>query len=924
MGGASVRKGVVVAALVLVTGIGAYWLLRPEPAKVVEAPPPPPPPPPVDKPVRGAPCRVTVRVDGGELRRARLFSARAQLDLDAEITAIGFEGTVPEQGRIFIAAESLDGRSAGRWILCGGDGVADTTLELPERDPDAATIDGRCTYLDTGVAVAGAVVRGQYESGVTSHVVSALADDDGVFRLALPGGTYVFRCAKDTDEGPPTEVRIEPGTVQQVELFVEARAGVVAVVVDEDGQPLADVLVRGRTARSTLSRDDEVAESTDEEGRALLLGLPTGPVTLEAQASGLFAEGSAVAQVELPYAEATLVMRASAVQLEGHVREQNGAPVEGASVEVSTLRREDALRFKPVARVAMTDGSGHFIVGGLTPGLHLVAARRDGFADSRVEVMLPLGSSRVGLTMLSACTGEVKVMPDEPSLPVRVSLSREDGATWDLAGRTGEVLAVPNAFGTVNAFARTSGTSVRTATATGTLCERPLVLRLEGSEGDGALAVRVVDGGGDPVEGAEVWVDAPGGRAHTNASGVVRFDGLEPRAYRIQTPSAMRGTMAEVIAGQVVEVELVVDRKRGRIRGRVVASGPVEGARVLASCGDTGNAGRLEDASVVARSGADGSFEFAPSGGGVCAVRAEHPSEGRSRVVTLQAGGDPATIELTPGASIEGRVVAEDGAPVSPYTLVVRTGGSAAVVETRTQYVTDPEGAFVVKDVAAGQVSLRVSGSSGRGYAEVDVAPGSRTTGVEIRAFTRGPVVGRVVSSDGEPVERARVEIRSDGGPVAQTATGPDGRYSTVVPAGEPVRAFVNVAGFYPKGTPPVALVAGGTTDFGTLTLEKRGGDEEKEAGIGIMIAADPRGIRVLNFVDDSPAREAGMEVGDLIVGIDGVPAGQAPLMNWIVSLRGPVGTPVTLEVERGTSAAFVVTVVRRDVGLRRLPQKSP
>ncbi len=920
------RKAVVALAL-LVAAAGAWWLLRAEDPKPVAEAPPPPPPPPVDKPVRGAPCEVTVDVTGGTIRRARLYSARAQLDLDAAISddASAFAGTVPEQGRIFVAAESVDGRSAGRWILCGGDGEVRTTLALPERDPDAATLDGRCTYLDTGAPVAGAVVRGQYDSGVTSHVVSALADDEGAFRLALPAGTYVFRCAKDTDEGAPTEVRIEPGAVERVDLFVEARAGVVAIVVDESGEPLADVVVRGRTARNTLSRDDTITETTDEEGRALLLGVPLGPVELEAQASGMFAEGHAVARVELPYAEATLVMRPSAVQLEGTVREQSGAPVEGAAVEVTTLRREGALRFKPIARVATTDQGGHFIVGGLTAGLHLVAARRDGFADSRLEVMLPEGTSRVGLTMLAACTGEVKVEPAEPSLPVRVSMSREDGATWDLAGRTGEVLSVPNAFGVVNAFARTSGASVRTATATGTLCEGPLVLRLRGDADDGALVVRVVDGGGDPVEGAEVWVDAPGGRANTNASGVVRFDGLAPRTYRVQTPSAMRGETAEVLGGQVAEIEIVVDRKRGLIRGKVVASGPVEGARVIASCGDTGNAGGLEDASVVARSGADGAFEFAPRGGGVCAVRAEHPRAGRSRVVTLQAGGDPATIELSPGASISGRVVAaEDGAPVSPYTLVIRTGGSAAVVETRTQYVTDPGGAFLVEDVAAGRVSLRVSGSSGRGYAEVDVTPGARTTGVEIRAFTRGPVSGFVTDADGAPVAQARVEVRTDAQTVAQTATGPDGRFSTVVPAGEPVRAFVNARGFYPKGTPPVVLEPGGTTDLGTIRLESRGGDEEKEAGIGIMIATDARGIRVLNFVDDSPAREAGMEVGDLIVGIDGVPAGQEPLMNWVVSLRGPVGTPVTLEVERGTSAPFVMTVIRRDVGLRRLPQQSP
>lgn len=918
------RRALIVLAVLLVGSIG-WWLLRasPEPpveVPVVEAPK-------IDeRPVAGAPCRVEIEVRGGELSRARLFSARAQLDVPAEVREGGFSGVLPEQGRVFVAAETVDGRSAGRWLSCSGSGELFAVLEMPPRDPDAATLDGRCTYLDTGAPVAGAVVRGRYDSGVTTNVVSALADDDGAFRVALPAGLYVFRCAKDADEGAPVRLRLEPGAAQSVELFVEARAGVVAQVVDASGEPMADVVVRGRPARATLAGDELFAETTDEDGRALLMGFAPGPVTLTAQASGSFAEGHAVARIELPYAEATLTMMPSPVQLEGTINDKARDPVEGVAVEVTTLDREGALRFAPIARVATTDRGGHFVVGGLVPGRHLVAARAEGYADSRVEVTLPLGTTQVGLTMLPSCTGSLTVEPSSPVLPVRVTLDRDDGAKWDLAGRTGEVLAIPDASGTVRIYARTSGASVRTATATATLCGDPVVVRLSGGEGDGALVVKVLDGGGAPVEGVDVWIDAAAGRARTDADGQVRFDGLAPRTYRVGTPDVMRGATAKVFAGQVETVELVVDRKRGTIRGLVVARGaPTEGARIIAACSDTGRAKRLDEASVVARSGPDGRFSFEPRGGGVCSVRAEHASAGRSRAVTLQAGGDPATIRLEPGASIEGRAVAaETSAPISPYTLVIRTAGSAAEVETRTQYVADPDGAFRVDDVAAGRVALRISGTSGRAYREIDVAPGEAKRGVELRVFTRGSVTGRAVSRDGDPVPGARIEIRSGERSVARTATGPDGRFSVPVRAGEPVSAYATARGFYPKGTPPTAMSADGPTELGTLTLEPRGGDEEKQAGIGIMIANDPRGIRIVNFVDRSPAREAGLRIGDLIVGIDGVPAGQEPLMNWVVSLRGPVGTPVTLEVERGTESAFLVTVIRREVGLRRLPQRIP
>lgn len=913
-------KRAALGAFVVILIVSAWWIFRDEP---VEAPPPPPPPvveAPTPKPVRGAPCRLAVQVRGGRVKRARIFSARAQLDIPAVVAEGGrsFTGDVPEQGRIFVAVESDDGRNAARWLTCGGDGAAFATLELPEKGPDAATLDGRCVYLDTGAPVAGAVVRGRYEAGVTSTMVSAIAGDEGEFTLSLPAGVYVFRCAKDADEGAPVRVSIDPSTRRSVDLYVEARAGVAAIVLDESGQPVGGVQVRGRPSLKSLS--ESFAEYTDDEGRALLMGFAPGPVTLEVHDAGRFAEAHAVAKIELPYAEAQLTLVPSPVVLDGLVRTTDGSPVEGASIEVTALDRRS-----PLARTTVTDPGGGFTVGGLLPGKHKIRATADGFAAAQVEMILALGTNRAALSMLPACTAELMVLPAEPALPVRISLSRPDGASWDVAGRTGEIIKVPDASGSASAFVRTVGATVKTATTVGPLCGNVMKLKLRGDDKRGAIEVLVQDGNGEAVEGSDVWIDAAGGRARTDASGRVRFDGLEPREYRVGTIDVISPKTAEVLAGQTAEVTLVVDRKRGAVRGTVVSGGgPVEGARVLASCGDSGRAGRLQDASVVARTDAGGRFSFEPREGGVCVVRAEHAAAGRSRAVTLQAGGDPATIRIESGASIEGRVVSlEDGAPVSPYTLVIRTAGSAASVETRTQYVSDGGGSFVVEDVAPGRVTLSVQGQGGRGYQELDVAAGERKTGVELRVFSRGPITGRIVSGDGEPV-RARITINAGDQTVGRGGSGPDGRFSMTVPAGEPVRAYVAAQGFYPKGTPPLPLVAGGTADFGDIVLDRRGGPEEKQAGIGIMITQDPRGIRVIRFAESSPAREAGMEIGDLIVAIGGVPFGREPLMNWVVKLRGPVGTPVTLEVERGTSGAFVVTVTRRDVGLRDLPDSIP
>ena len=126
------------------------------------------------------------------------------------------------------------------------------------------------------------------------------------------------------------------------------------------------------------------------------------------------------------------------------------------------------------------------------------------------------------------------------------------------------------------------------------------------------------------------------------------------------------------------------------------------------------------------------------------------------------------------------------------------------------------------------------------------------------------------------------------------------------------------------KGTAPFDLEPDGPTDVGDIILDPRGGPEEKEGGIGLMFSPDPNGIRIIRFVEDSPARDAGALEGDVITAINGIPFGKDPLVNWVVNLRGPVGTPVVLRIERGTSAPFSLTVMRRAIGLGAVPDRAP
>ena len=71
--------------------------------------------------------------------------------------------------------------------------------------------------------------------------------------------------------------------------------------------------------------------------------------------------------------------------------------------------------------------------------------------------------------------------------------------------------------------------------------------------------------------------------------------------------------------------------------------------------------------------------------------------------------------------------------------------------------------------------------------------------------------------------------------------------------------------------------------------------------GVGIEVVAEDSAVKVLRPIEGSPADQAGMQSGDVIVKIDGVDVG-ADLAGAINRMRGAAGSTVKLTVRRGTS----------------------
>lgn len=97
----------------------------------------------------------------------------------------------------------------------------------------------------------------------------------------------------------------------------------------------------------------------------------------------------------------------------------------------------------------------------------------------------------------------------------------------------------------------------------------------------------------------------------------------------------------------------------------------------------------------------------------------------------------------------------------------------------------------------------------------------------------------------------------------------------------------------------------------------------ESFGGVGTYIEYLPeqQKILILGVLPDTPAFEAGLEVGDLIVKVDGVPLADIPIDSPEAArdrIRGKIGTRVVLTVEReGIPTLLDIPVTRRKIDVK-------
>ena len=86
-------------------------------------------------------------------------------------------------------------------------------------------------------------------------------------------------------------------------------------------------------------------------------------------------------------------------------------------------------------------------------------------------------------------------------------------------------------------------------------------------------------------------------------------------------------------------------------------------------------------------------------------------------------------------------------------------------------------------------------------------------------------------------------------------------------------------------------------------------------SGIGISMELNKKNGKrpiIIEVIDNSPAHEAGLEPGDIIIAINGINSTGISIEEAIKEVRGQEGTEVILRVKRGEAEPEDITVIRR------------
>ena len=720
----------------------------------------------------------------------------------------------------------------------------------------------------------------------------------GLLMLVVLVIVAVFVAARsveaDTEAGGPVAPEgVAPGAVERpVDVRVEApKPGSISGVVRSAGRGVAG-------ARVTLKATAPLTVEALDDGAFRIAGVAREPVFLAASAPGLASPVVGPLLVEPGQSlEGVVLELGPTVRLEGVVRDLvTRAPIPRAVVAWSsgTTQTSDIGAFQLTGPTSQT--WLEVVAKGYLPRtewLSLELAR----AGSRLDLALsPLsslegvvqeqGTPRAGVTVWAEFTEGLR-------RGERTAVTLTDGnGRFRLECSEGlrRVVAVTPAGVTV------PGPEVRVAVGE---ARKDLVLEL----GDLGAVAGVVRREGSPLAGAALTLvnafsEDLVGSTSALLDGRFSFPGVPVGRYLVQVRVGAFSTIAGPVDHRDDGQPWVIDVPPGLVlEGRVE---PAEaGVAVRWRTGDW--AGPASQTTTAP----DGTFRFEGVPAGALLIDAEGPQG--AATATGQAGA-PVLLRLERGRVMV-RVVDQSGASVTDAVVTARSEETGAV---RRYVLAAPEGVFQLELPRGRGLLLAEVQGRGRTAGQVVTVAGAPVE-VTLPLAVTNPVLGRVVDRQTRlPLQGARVRAESTMGRVS-VLTDARGAF-TLPPQPAQVALVIGRDGYEPQ-----SLWLPARPDAANLSIElqpapNRPWQDEppRFEGVGMSLRPEQGRIVVQSVNEGSPAERAGIQPHDVIVSIDGAPAGpdQGQVVNRI---RGPAGTAVRVGLER-QGRPFEVLMRRRSL----------
>jgi hypothetical protein len=421
--------------------------------------------------------------------------------------------------------------------------------------------------------------------------------------------------------------------------------------------------------------------------------------------------------------------------------------------------------------------------------------------------------------------------------------------------------------------------------------------------GEPRPAEGVVTRDGQPLPGASLLAldaatEAVAGTASSGPDGRFSFPALLTGRYLVQV---QRGPLGGVVGpldhrgdGQSWRVALT---------GGLALEGRVEPAAAGVRVRWRGGAWVGPSAELLTE--ANGRFRFEGLPDELLTVEAEGPA---GAAAARARPGQELVLRLQTGVVVV-HLRDETGAPVTDGVLLARSLDTGA---TRRQPVLAPEG-LARLELPAGAWALALEGPGGSRSAWARLAVGLAPLDVVLTLEATAEVQGVVRDAETQlPLEGVEVVATSgsEGGAV-RVVVATDARGAFILP---PVPRTAQLRTHHPTYLPQGRAAADGARWEVALARAPHtmvGQPAMQFEGVGMVLDAREGPVKVAQVNEGSPAERAGVQVGDLVLAIDGVPTEGAPLQQTVGRIRGPAGTPVVLQLER-LGQRFELTVRRR------------